>query len=102
VTTRRLGGWLVVTAVLVVWVGGVVWNGEHAHRRTVLGATTYTTDVSGSKVGIQHGQIRTGPAPDHAPAIWLFVIGGGVAVGGAFLMSRPTPATDVDDRPESD
>jgi len=76
VTKRRLGGWLFVAALFLVCVGGVVWNREHGHSRTVVGPTTHTTDVSGSKVGIQLMEIASGPAPSHTPAIWLFMIGG--------------------------
>ncbi len=102
VTKRRLGGWLLVAALVLVCVGGVVWNGEHARSRTVVGPMTCSTDVSGSKVGMQSEEIITGPAPSHAPAIWLLVIGGVVGGVGAFLISKVTPVPGGDDRPDSD
>ncbi|MGO9874242.1 MAG: hypothetical protein ACLPVY_10625 [Acidimicrobiia bacterium] len=46
-TRQRLGGGLLLAALLLVCVGAVVRNGEHAPSRTVLGPVTHTTDVSG-------------------------------------------------------
>jgi hypothetical protein len=109
VTKRRLGGWLLLAALLLVCVGGVVWHRGHSTVQppppppgiyAQAGADaapigTMITSVGSGDVGVV--------GPDHAPAIWLFVIGGAVGVVGAFLLSRAMPTPDrADDRPDSD
>ncbi len=97
-TRRRLGGWLLLTGLVLACVGGVVWHREHStvqpHQPppgiyAQAGADsapigTMLTPVGSGGTGIV--------GPDHAPAIWLFAIGGVAGLVGAFLRSRATPA----------
>jgi hypothetical protein len=114
VTRQRLGGWLIFAGVLLVCVGGIVWNNErptvHYFEQTQNGL------VSGSGIGPipvpDSGGLSSAPIatilgrvtwlkPSHAPAIWLFVAAGLALVVGWTLFYRRTPMIDGEDSPQT-
>ena len=96
------GGWLLLASFVLMCVGGVVWHREHTTVQPPQAPSGIDAQAGAdtAPIGTMIASVGSGRfgivGPAHAPAIWLFVIGGAAGLVGAFLLSRGTPTVGDD------
>ena len=97
-----VGGWLIVSCLVLLAGARVAWAHETSTRHTVVidPAPSVVHEPSGLNavaVSIGH-EVTTGHGANHTPALLLLIVGGAAGIGGVALIRSHVPEAPAPDQ----